>query len=76
MAGYSGTPLLKKLGIKEEHKVKLIHAPENYMDFLEVNIENQLIDKIHEADLVHLFVTSQAELKKEFANIIQQQKMV
>ena len=28
--GYSGTPLLKKLGIKENMSVMLIHAPENY----------------------------------------------
>jgi hypothetical protein len=74
MAGYSSTPLLKKLGIKEEYKVKLINAPHNYMEFLEVNIEKQLVDKIHEADLVHLFVVSKAVLKKQFAGIIQQAK--
>jgi len=27
MAGYSGTPLLKKLGIKEGHRVLLVNAP-------------------------------------------------
>ncbi len=27
MAGYSGTPLLKKLGIKDGHRVALLHAP-------------------------------------------------
>ena len=74
MAGYSGTPLLKKLGIKKDHKVNLINAPKDYMDFLEDDIEKQLIDKINDADLIHLFVTSKAELKKEFARIIQQAK--
>ena len=29
MAGYSGTPLLKKLGIKENFKLYLINAPEH-----------------------------------------------
>ena len=34
-AGYSGTPLLKKLGIKENMRVMLIHEPENYFGLLE-----------------------------------------
>ena len=74
MAGYSGTPLLKKLGIKMDNKVALINAPGNYMELLEADINDQLTDKISEADLVHLFVASKAELKKEFARIIQQAK--
>jgi len=75
MTGYSGTPSLKKLGIKEENKVKLINAPRNYMKILEVDIQQQLVDKIQEADFVHLFVTSKAELKKEFTKIIQQARV-
>ena len=75
MTGYSGTPLLKKLGIKEEHKVKPINAPRNYMKILEADIQQQLVDKIQEADFVHLFVTSKAELKKEFTKIIQQARV-
>jgi len=74
MTGYSGTPLLKKLGIKEENKVKPINAPKNYVEILETDIKQQLVDKIQEADFVHLFVTSKAELKKEFTKIIQQAK--
>lgn len=30
MAGYSGTPLPKKLGIKENHRVAFLHAPETF----------------------------------------------
>jgi len=30
VAGYSGTPLPKKLGIKEGHRVALINAPDNF----------------------------------------------
>ena len=75
MTGYSGTPLLKKLGIKEENKVKPINAPRNYMKILEADIQQQLVDKIQEADFVHLFVTSKAELKKEFTKIIQQARV-
>lgn len=74
MSGYSGTPLIKKLGIKEESKVVLINAPENYMEFLESDINKQLVKEISKADLVHLFVASKAELKKEFSKIIQKAK--
>ena len=74
MSGYSGTPLIKKLGIKEESKVALINAPENYMDLLESDINKQLAKEISKANLVHLFVSSKAELKKEFSKIIQKGK--
>jgi hypothetical protein len=70
-AGYSGTPLIKKLGITENMKVLLINAPDNYFDLIENNISNQLTDKKTTPDLVHLFVktnhnflTEMKELKK------------
>ncbi len=34
MAGYSGTPLAKKLGIKEGFRVALINAPMNFQEEL------------------------------------------
>jgi hypothetical protein len=34
MAGYSGTPLVKKLGIKEGHELALISAPNGFTDTL------------------------------------------
>lgn len=34
MAGYSGTPLPKKLGIKEGAKVVILHAPEDFAELL------------------------------------------
>ena len=39
-SGYSGTALEKKLGIKENFSIRLIHAPENYFDFFEEWPEN------------------------------------
>lgn len=33
-AGYSGTPLAKKLGIKEAHRVLLVDAPPGYQQML------------------------------------------
>jgi hypothetical protein len=35
MAGYSGTPLPKKLGIKPNHAVALINAPDGFEETFE-----------------------------------------
>ena len=70
MAGYSGTPLMKKLGIKESMMLMLINAPTNYAQLLEQDVADQLTNKISEGDFVHLFVTSRKELEKHFAKII------
>ena len=68
-SGYSGTPLLKKLGIKEYMKLRLINAPENYFDLLEADISRQVV-KTGAADLVHLFVVTKKDLDKHFNKLI------
>jgi hypothetical protein len=64
MAGYSGTPLLKKLGIKEGHRVLLMNPPrqlaEELRDFAEAKPKPPL-------DFVLLFATSMAECQADFA---------
>ena len=62
-AGYSGTPLLKKLGINPGMKVMLINEPENYSDLLESNISNQFCTKNEIPSLVHLFVKNNKEFE-------------
>lgn len=66
--GYSGTPLLKKLGFKPEMKVLLINQPTHYYSLLETNISDQLCKKNELPDFVHLFVTTEkifiGEMKK------------
>ncbi|MGK7396629.1 MAG: hypothetical protein ACNS62_18770 [Candidatus Cyclobacteriaceae bacterium M3_2C_046] len=34
-SGYSGTPLVKKIGLKPGHALLLHHQPEHYFDLLE-----------------------------------------
>ncbi len=67
-AGYSGTPLIKKLGIQPGSIVMLINEPDNYFDLLETNIGDQLCKKNQVPDLIHLFVkdnkTFETEMKK------------
>ena len=58
MAGYSGTPLLKKLGMAPGMKILLLHPPANYYELLEMDISNQLCTKREIPDLVHMFATN------------------
>lgn len=67
-AGYSGTPLMKKLGIKPGMKVLLINRPGDYYQLLETDISDQVIKNKEAPDLIHLFVKNikefEAEMKK------------
>jgi len=63
-AGYSGTPLLKKLGVKDDHQVWLIHPPKDYFDWLEADISAQVCGPKQVPDWVHLFATNQAIFEK------------
>jgi hypothetical protein len=68
-AGYSGTPLLHKLGIKPGMHILLIDAPANYFQLLGTDISQQVV-KSPPADLVHLFAVTKKELAKEFNQLI------
>ena len=66
-AGYSGTPLAKKLGFKPGLRVAAIGAPANYAKLLAplptgVDVGTR-VGKT--TDIVHLFTTSKAELAKK-----------
>lgn len=67
-AGYSGTPLIKKLGIKDEMKVLLINSPANYFDLLQSDISKQLCKK-DIPDFIHLFVKNTKEFKTEMHSL-------
>jgi hypothetical protein len=72
MAGYSGTPLAKKLGIKAGSRVFVSKAPEHYDELLQpwpegVARARQLDVR---TDLVHAFVTSRAQLQKFLSSAV------
>jgi hypothetical protein len=67
--GYSGTPLLQKLGIKEGMKIRLINEPDNYFLLIGADISHQLSRK-EIPDLVHLFVTEKKTLQSLFHALI------
>ena len=61
--GYSGTPLAKKLGIKQGFHIKLINAPVNYPDlFSDLPDGLVFVSETHteKIDLIHFF-TKQAD---------------
>jgi len=59
MAGYSGTPLVKKLGIKPGVKALIIGEPKEYFDWITPIPEGTKFQKkvpTSDVDFVHLFV--------------------
>ena len=71
MAGYSGTPLDKKLGIKEGSRVALVNAPENFETELGELPDNVKFMKstTRSLDLILFFVLSERILAKDFAKL-------
>jgi hypothetical protein len=69
MAGYSGTPLPKKLGIKENFKIGLVNPPENFLELIGPLPSNaQIVTRlIKPLDLVICFVNSRSALAKQFS---------
>ena len=71
MAGYSGTPLIQKLGIKPAARLQFVTAPPDFaatLGPLPAGAE-QIRGAAKELDLVVLFVKAQAELTKRFATL-------
>lgn len=62
-AGYSGTPLINKLGIKLTMKLLLINHPDDYYSLLQTNVEDQLCKKNETPDFVHLFIKNTKEFE-------------
>jgi len=69
MAGYSGTPLVKKLGFKEGFRAGLVNSPKGFRKELgelpeSVTILTERLSK--PLDLIILFADSERVLKTEF----------
>lgn len=68
-AGYSGTPLAKKLGIRAGSRIFVVGAPEEYLGLLDplpdaVTFAARLGET---TDIVHIFTDRKAELQKSLA---------
>ena len=69
MAGYSGTPLAAKLGIKAGGKVALIGAPDGYRESLAPTADDvQFASTLTQStDVVQIFTTRKARLQSALA---------
>ena len=65
-SGYSGTPLVRKLGYKPGMRVRFLHAPDDYMDLLGPLPEGvQVLQSTRgPIDLGHVFLTRASELRR------------
>jgi hypothetical protein len=71
VAGYSGTPLARKLGMKEDARVALVNAPPDFERTLGplpdgVSVQTRLRRGL---DLIVFFTTSRRELAKRFERL-------
>jgi hypothetical protein len=70
--GYSGTPLPKKLGIKEGSRVVVLGAPDGFADLLvpwppKAELEAELLSRVRRPlDVAVLFATRRSDLAKRF----------
>lgn len=64
MPGYSGTPLAKKLGIKDNFRIALLHVPGDVKTELREAFENCRLTPLKSAglDFIFLFAKSRAAL--------------
>jgi len=70
-AGYSGTPLIRKLGIKDEQRLAFLNAPDDFAATLgELPESAQLRTSARgKLDLVVLFVSRRAELRRRIESL-------
>jgi hypothetical protein len=69
MAGYSQTPLVKKLGIKPASHIFIKNEPKTYWDWLSPLPENVIVVKqlrTQNLDFAHVFVLSTKEYETQF----------
>jgi len=77
MAGYSGTPLVKKLGIKEGFSFIVVNRPKNYGELIGElpSMAKEVKQNFREADFIHLFVKSSEEMKGSLPKLMKQLKL-
>jgi hypothetical protein len=68
MAGYSGTPLVKKIGIKSGNRLALVGAPKGFEKELEgLAADVKFVSERAEAEVAIVFAVSAKTFEKRFA---------
>ena len=71
MAGYSGTPLIKKLGVKEGSRLAVVNAPDGFSEELGQLPKDaiELAATTKQLDFILIFTQSEAALRKQFKKL-------
>jgi len=72
MVGYSGTPLWKKLGIKDQTEICVSNEPSDYLKLVAPLPEGVKVVRrlARTTDLVHLFVTEKTRLARQLSTTL------
>jgi hypothetical protein len=72
MVGHSGTPLARKLGFKEGHRVRTSNAPSDYLKLVSPRPERVTISGSirKNVDIWHFFTKSRAELESRLPDMM------
>src|SRR5678815_5463304 len=69
-AGYSGTPLAKKLGIKEGFRMALFNQPDYYFSlFTDFPVDVRFINNNSKVDFIHYFAREGKQLQKDIGKL-------
>jgi len=71
MAGYSGTPLIQKLGIKPGQRILIVNPPPDYettLGLLPDGVE-QATGLVGQFDFIHFFTTERAEFEARYPDL-------
>lgn len=73
-AGYSGTPLAKKLGIKNNFRIKIVNQPEYYFSLFSDLPEDIIFIKENKTkkDFIHYFMKEAKALKSDIRQLKQE----
>lgn len=75
-AGYSGTPLEKKLGIKPGMVIRLVNEPKHYLGLFQFWPEGLVYEEGEGVlkDFIHYFARENAVLQADFPLLVQEMK--
>ena len=70
MTGYSGTPLVKKMGIKENFRLQQRQAPKDYETLLGALPEHSTWGHNNDCDFIHAFYKERALFEAEVEDML------
>jgi hypothetical protein len=68
--GYSGTPLAKKLGLKNGDRISIVNQPAHYFDLFDILPGIEIIhSKKIKKNFIHCFITKAKDLEKTMVSL-------